>query len=530
MYEGYFWFPDVEAVKLKGKVERGQINTVNVLTTSLEDYIHLQKIQREQNILMHGLLNNSLQATFIVSLNHRKENNIIQDNKLNVNVTMEFGITAAFYGGYFNKIDDIRFDSIIIAFTNLGNWISYHDLLHVFNNQENKKIIKNYDKTIEIYYKRPITNTDQKIALKPFNKVIYVEIKSENKENLEAFDDIKNTIQDFLNFFITGKSVTINSLYGVITDDHETKFITVVYKPLINESMNKNRLRSPYLQTYLQIDTRLEKLFTQFFHFRKKAGLAYKYYVSEMYEDHPLEIKLFLLAGFLERYHAVFLKNRSNTRQQNQQKLEDILSNLSITNIQKSDKEVIIPILKRHYENISLRERLQEIFEDYIEMILLNVPLLSLAEKKQIESCIEPLPIDKFTKSYILDLVERKKRLDLEILNGEDRYDILVEELLMKENENSLNKFIGYLKLLGVKVLSQEIAEKRNILAHVTEKHDRVESNTWRYLVEFLEFMAQICVLAQMDYTKQDILQIFLMDDIPLNTRIKIMVSGSIYN
>jgi hypothetical protein len=287
--EDYFWFPKFADVKFRGRIEKEESDTLYLESSSLEKSVKIEKILKNREIVIHGVLHNSISATFIVMLIHKKENlRFLSNNYL---LALNFRILYAYYGYHFNRTEDIKFNSLIVAFKGLQRWISYND---VFRGKQTKNTLRLGNKLIDIYYRLPITNRDHKISSRSDGKVIYVEIKSSKSMKFKDLLIIKSIIQDFFNFFITGESVITNSVYGKLNNNSKSNVITVEYRSPINERMNKSRVRTPVLITYSEIHTNLETLIKKFSRFRKKANTAYNYYFSEMYQGTlPLELRFF---------------------------------------------------------------------------------------------------------------------------------------------------------------------------------------------------------------------------------------------
>jgi hypothetical protein len=528
---GYFWFPQDSNVKFKGKLERGKFDSISLELFSSGNSLNIPKIERYRDTIIHANLENSESseaATFIVSLNHKRETYDLSKNKYAL--FLNFRIICSIYGHYFPKIDDIKFNSIIIAFRNLEKWITFHDSVYVFNNDDHKNCITIDDKLIEIYYKQPIATRDQKLSVKPFDKVLYVEIKSPARMKLEAFSETRSLLLDFFNFFITGENVIADSIYGTMIENHSTIIVTIEIGFSINEEMNKSKVISPILKPYPQIHNRFGDLLARFSDFRKRGRSMYNYYFTEMYEDLPLEINVFLLAGFLESYHGTFFISKSRKKKENSKLLRNLLSNLSTTSLTGDDKDIIVRSLKDFFNKIPLRERLKELFDVYKELIAFYNPILSLASETEVKMAASLLVCDEVTKSKISNIISRKKQLDLRTLDGNERYNSLIQELLQYKNENMTNHLIECILLLSLEVFPKEISTLRNMIAHVIKEQNTIKSNIWYFLVKGLEFISQLCILSQLGFTKNEVEKIYFMNNLTLRSKIDAIISSNIYN
>ena len=156
---------------------------------------------------------------------------------------------------------------------------------------------------------------------------------------------------------VTGKNIALGHVYGIIDND-VSQAIVIERKLRVDAMMNKCRIITPYLLEYKEIESKIENLLNRLHQFRSANELAYEYYFTEMYEDLPEVIKLSLLVGFLESYHAQFFGKKSELAKLHQQRLDDILSRLPIAKLNADDRQNIESALKDYFGHISLKERL----------------------------------------------------------------------------------------------------------------------------------------------------------------------------
>lgn len=527
--EGSFWFPEYDDVKLKGRIMKEESNNFYLYleTSSFNDSVKIQNAEKDQEILINGILENSSPATFVVSLSSKQENLAISENKYKL--TLKFEILFAFYGKHFNRIDGIKFDNIVITYQNLEKWITYHDSIDYFNGKDKRKTLKIDDKVIQIYYNPPISYRDHNIAAKPFHKVLYLDISSSNKVSLDEVFEIKSILQDFFNFFVTGYNVTMNSIYGLITEHKSTRIIAIEYKSLITEKMNKSKVITPFLKSYGEVDSKFQNLLNRLYDLRKTWSSIYHYYFGEIYLGLPVDMKLFLLSSFLESYHRIFYEKESTIRRKNQTSLQSISPRVLASDLHDEDKNTVMNSLKEYYSRIILKDRLREIFSKYRNLISINTPVFSILSEKQIEAIINSLDSEETTKSHILNIIHRKKELDLKIMDGRDRYNSVIDELLQKQNAKLADELRQFAILLSVEALPQQISGLRNAIAHATEKRSNIEARHWLFMVKILEFVCQLCMLSQMGFTNRELSEIFFLNQITVRQKIEGLIHSNIY-
>jgi hypothetical protein len=523
--KGNFWFPGYDNINFEGRIEKGSIYLEG---SSLEDSVKVERIYKHRHIIIHGDLELSSPATFVVSFSQRKEHYDFLNNGYKINLV--FRIVVAYHGKYFDKLDDIKFNSLVVGFQNLGKWITYSDSVYRFRDKEKgKETFKIANKIIEIYYKSPIRPRDKSISDKHSGKVLYVEMKSLRPIKLEKFLDLKNTVLDFFNFFSTRESIIIYSIYGTIIKNDQTEYIDTYYKSPINEKMNKSKIITPFLRSYSDISKKFRRSLKRFYKFRKKGNVAYSYYFGEMYEELPLQIRFFLLCSFLDHYHSNFFHDRSEKLKKNGDELDNILSRLTKANLERSDKKIIRSSLRRHYREVPLADRLKELFEEYKEIIALRIPLLSLLPEREIISSVDLLNLKPLNKSHLIRIVRKKRKLDLST-ERRDKYNILIKKLVDNKNLEVTEAILEFPKILFIEVLPKELSKMRNAIAHLKEEFNDIKVKVWYYFVKSLEFICQLYILSEIGFDKKQISEIFFFDDLTLKQKVDRIIQPSIYH
>jgi CheY-like chemotaxis protein len=211
-----------------------------------------------------------------------------------------------------------------------------------------------------------------------------------------------------------------------------------------------------------------------------------------------------LLAGFLESYHTKFFLSKSIKGKQNEQELQTVLSDPSIAKLQRENKRIIKMVLRDYYRRIRLVDRLREIFNEYKYLLLLNIPILSyISAEQQLDMSVSKLILDESTKNQILNTIKKKKKLDLNTMEGNEKYKVIIEDLLKKKNAGIRKKIVEYALSQSTDDFPQDISKLRNAIAHVKEEFKSMESDIWVLAVRTLELIGLLCILTQLGFRKR---------------------------
>jgi hypothetical protein len=162
-------------------------------------------------------------------------------------------------------------------------------------------------------------------------------------------------------------------------------------------------------------------------------------------------------------------------------------------------------------------------------LLLLNIPILSYISEQQLELSINKLILDKTTKNQILNTIKNKKKLDLNIMEGNEKYKVIIEDLLNKKNAGVRKKIVEYALSQSTNYFPQEISKLRNMIAHVKEEFNAVEFDIWVLSVWTLELIGLLCILTRLGFRKRQISNIILLHKISFREEIKTIIESSIW-
>jgi ApeA N-terminal domain 1 len=180
----------------------------------------------------------------------------------------EFKIDFIFIDIHFEKIEDIIFESILVEYSNSCKWLTDNNLTGYTasypHKTEPKYIIDHfYGKPIDIDIENwclirilsyPTIKKDF-IIKDEINYHVYIKISSTGQKTLENYIQLKNTFQDFLNFFIADEVSTLKIVGNVkvrVNNHHMIVQSQICYQSSISQVMDKLKLVTPFLhQAYI---------------------------------------------------------------------------------------------------------------------------------------------------------------------------------------------------------------------------------------------------------------------------------------
>lgn len=238
-------------------------------------------------------------------------------------------VQRIFLGAHFLRSEDIKFDSIIVTFSNLDKWIDFNDIHGRFFSTENgKSISMTYEKCDPIKIK--ITNKYQiNIVAKPeghlptpqlwegyITEKRCIELKSLIEKSFDEYINLYGIIQNFLNFIIPNE-VLVESIEGIAEahksdpyiHNHSIKqqHIQIFYKSPIFKMMKPKAKSQPLLPFQeLQDSNQLENYLIKWFEISEKFKPVFDLYFGVMYSPEMYSEFQFLgLAQALESYHGI---------------------------------------------------------------------------------------------------------------------------------------------------------------------------------------------------------------------------------
>ena len=147
-------------------------------------------------------------------------------------VERSYEIDFIFIGTHFETVDDIKFENILVEYSNLPSWMTNSEMIGSTimksNKSENKYTMEHgFGKRLDVVVDNRcsiqfLSYQDIRIDFAARNKVSnlpYVLISSIGKQTLEEYIELKNILQDFLNLINVGNAhlqCPLRSLHGII--------------------------------------------------------------------------------------------------------------------------------------------------------------------------------------------------------------------------------------------------------------------------------------------------------------------------
>jgi hypothetical protein len=172
-------------------------------------------------------------------------------------------------------------------------------------------------------------------------------------------------------------------------------------------------------------------------------------------------------------------------------------------------------IVKKILDNsleLTLTQRLKDIFGLYKEIITIYSPILSHFEKATLEKAIQKLEIESRLSIKLVTIVNSK--IDGDSIRFEEArkevHDKIISELNTSPNlQRALLHLIEYLL---VEKIAKQLSTYRNDVAHFNERYNKIKQTDWKFGIRILELCVQICILNMFGLTQQEINEIYSSD------------------
>lgn len=529
--EQKFWFPNDNSRIFTGKILDEEKLEIYLMT--LEDSEYITRVLKDRDsFVIHGEIPSEKKITVIASLSGKSSETDFIANRYNE--IFVFDLRYVFYNEYFSSTD-IKFNAIIIDFTNIDRWITHSDIIFGKDNNIRKEVILdiNDDFLLKFFYEGQFPS-DEKGDSDRTRKNVYVRIDSKSgQRSIEELLETKNIIQDFLNFVLTLDSVLSKSIYGINGGSDGEKITEIKYKSISTGGMSKCNVISPVLFHSLEYgEERLEQIIRHWFEFRKSYLTIYNYYVDSIYQAaEAIELSYFKLAVFLEGYHRELLENKgeSKMRKLKNSHFDLIERMLQETEADKEDIKIVKFVVGKN-KMLTFAQRLREIFDYYYEIISIRGPVLSFFDNNKLHKWIENTSYDRNTKDKLLKVMDLKIDADSEKIQEKrrDKYANIMD-ILKNEGHGITYAILSFVKFVLIEKFAGQFAGYRNVIGHVLDKNYQViGTNKWFYAFKTLQLTGQICVLNLLGFSYQEICKTYFIEDMDEETRLKIMIETNI--
>ena len=477
--DGNWWFPNSN-IKFKGKLifkeESGGYLTIlgsfepfALLDTSQNQNTESKVESKNEKIckterrekLIYGETKDRKKITLLYDLSPSK------NSEFRSNYSYEertYKIIFIFIGYHFENVEQIKFESIIIEFSNLPYWIRDHRLIgstfHRRRKKPKKYIIEHtYGKTINVkidnqciiqFFNYPIINEDL-VTSKKVQDRTYVKIISSKIKTLKKYIVLKNILQDFFNFATTSdvRSLRFIGHHKIIDNKHEyVELVEIFYRSSISAKMDKLGVIRNNLLRFEELNKKFFDVLKLWFTLRRRIGATYDLYFGVMYNyELYLTNKFLMLAEALEILMGILIN--SNT--------DDDLG-LKVKRI-----DAIFEKLDKCKEAQGCELTFED--NDWIKMIMNDKRSLSFREKME--------------KAY-------------------DNYSEILPEL---------SSVIG-----SKQEFASAIVKIRNKLTHGNIDYDKVDNEELFWNTMDLQLILQLSILSQLGFTKDDLKELYLLE------------------
>lgn len=499
--EGIFWFPEDTKTIFKGIIENGMLFLRITNNIFLENAYFLKNTHY---VIIQGKSKDNVDITIRGSMSEYSRTN-------GETFDICFNVFMVLHGKLYTSMTDVKFNAIIINFTNIAKWISSH-MITYSDLSVNSSIIKfeiDDDLEIQFFNERPIRPRDKLNIDNFFN--VYVKLTSKTGgKSLDEWFKLKNIIQDFINFNITDSPVLVHSIYGIIDDGVENKEIDIQFKSFISKKMNKCDNTKSVLIKFKKHESQIQKMLKNWFEFSKNK-VIYSFYFNYMYEPTSFELRVFKLASFLEAFHDeyVFEESRSDIYKEKVNRKKNIFDKIPIMDLTSKDEEYLRN--KIGDTSLSLKERFTELFDPFWKLIAVQNPLLSFVcidDPKKIK-----LDLTSETKEELVRILDEKKLIDMNHsdVKRQDLYKRLLQNI---SNDCKLKLSFFYLiRQITIDSFASVASTYRNIIGHSLNKHSKIHPYRWLYMAKTLEFVSQIWILKKIfELENKEIEDIYSLD------------------
>ena len=430
------------------------------------------------------------------------------------NESVAFGIRWLFYNEHFPSLD-IKFRGLILDFTDITSWITPHDIIFAENGGHRE------------VWKVDITDTCLiKFMYKGDDLIIRIE-SPRGEQNFEELLEEKNTVQDFLNFVITMDRVLPKSIMGIIGDPANEKLVEVKYKAPILRPVDKSRVKDPSLFRCRQFgEDRLVDILRKWFELKLEYRIIYNFFIDSLYESDAVELSYLKSVAFLEGYHRHLIeaKGKSEIKTQKIGYFNSIMKMLKEADVYQSDK--LEDLLNRlEIKELTLAHRLREIWEPHKELISLNIPVTPFFNPKDIRKSIMKATPDTEANRKLFWYFSMKFDADSE-QNRQERKKRYKEILKFFQSEHT-SLTIGMLHFVENLLTSQfprKFASYRNSIAHVLNDVYEGSDVKWYYAFKIMQLAGQLCMLRHIGFEKKEIDQMFHLDKIDDESKMRIII------
>lgn len=301
-------------------------------------------------------------------------------------------ISELFVGEHFQKIDNIKFDGIIINYSHLDEWAGFNTFDYKLDNDGKNIAIQRKEHSIEVKINKNLklklcgyanfsSSSGKKFCVK---HVTFFEIKPSKKLEFNKFRKYINILQNLLILAVGDDVAYPLKLRAFIKKGNNIKDVYIYY--LITGIKDSTKSRHFMLFTYDMIRDRFDYFIKNWFENHEQESLKE---VLNLYFATIHNQRLYVTNQFLNYIMAIeaFHRHVHNGKYIDDNKYEEIRDTLikAIPNSIKSDHRMSLKNRIKYGNEFSLRKRLTELCKEYKQVI----PIFIEDKKKFIGQTID---------------------------------------------------------------------------------------------------------------------------------------------
>lgn len=399
----------------------------------LKVYLDQNALELEDKVnIINGVTSDNEPVTLKDCIKIRKRGNYI-----------EYLVSDMFLGEHFDKADDVRFQKVIVSYTNLNSWFDHPNMIQPIPEEKgliiratalNTTPVEVNDWRITLRSDPNLRFSDYKTRIELETK-IYFQIEPSSVETKE-FGDFLYPIRQLQNLitFITTSPSGVEELLGVIGGERDRK--VKIYCRTLSRPIGEKVPIGSFLFRFTEIQEKFDKIVYSWFSEDLKP--LHEYYFSTIYlPTRYVEDKLIYLIFALESYHRMKYKGEYMCKEDWEIVHKEITEKIkTIKGLSEDHKKALENRLRYGYE-YSLRKRLRELYkchEDIVSMFM-NEQLINRAIEIRNE-VVHPSNRRSYSVSEVDEITEKLKLFVEVILMKE----IGIEEDVIKDLVNELIK------------------------------------------------------------------------------------------
>ena len=310
---GKWWFPR-EYIQLPGTLIFDDDKAILTISGAFLPTMETYAARDKEDFIILGELEDGRKVTLIPYYGGNKQETIGQQYIFS---SSEFQIKFIILGTHFQNIEDVKFESCLVEYSNLSKWIRFElDNKSLSVNIDKKSVFwTRYDKSIDLNIENVCSIkifSSEKVSFEQFtnehevSEKVYVRFDKLIKDSLEECLELMGTFRDFLNFTISD-DVKTNSFRGLVktkSEAYNSKMVQVLWRSPISTNLEKGSGNS-CLFRFDEIKDEFDRIVNAWFNFKSKFSVVYDLYFGVVYNSELyLTNKFLMISEALEVYHG----------------------------------------------------------------------------------------------------------------------------------------------------------------------------------------------------------------------------------